>query len=295
VDSERIVVRIHLHCRYDASDRFGKFESAQEALIRIFAMFGTVAALFVGAVSIHAQDPRVGNWALVSAQGSMEPANKLSITPLKDGVHVVMAGETKLDFTAKFDGHDVPAPGNLGFNQIELKRIDKRQAQVTEKKDGALVAIVRDKISADGNELTVTTTRKGHPDQIAVWARSGGAKAADNLFAGDWTEDLGKTLMRQSVQLKIDVEGGGVRFAWDYSYTARFDGKPYDVRNARNDSVTLALIDAHTVDAVYKRDNQVAQKDRWVVSADGKQMTLTSSGTLETGQHFNEKVSFKKQ
>ena len=255
-----------------------------------------MAALCAGAVGVHAQDPRVGNWTLVSAQGSLEPANKLSIAPLKDGVHVAMAGETKLDFTAKFDGHDVPAPGNLGFNQIELKRIDKRQAQVIEKKDGAVVSTVRDKISADGNELTVTTTRKGHPDQVAVWTRSGGVKVEDNLFAGEWTEDLGKTLMRQSVPLKIEADGsGGVRFAWDYSYTARFDGKPHDLRNSRNDSVTLALVDAHTVDAVYKRDNQMAQKDRWVVSADGKQMTLTSSGTLETGQRINEKLSFKKQ
>ena len=296
MDSERIVVRIHLHCRYDASDRLVKFESPKEALIRIFAMIGTVAALLcVGAVGVHAQDPRVGNWTLVSAQGSLEPANKLSIMPLKDGVHVAMSGDTHLDFTAKFDGHDVAAPGNLGFNQIELKRIDKKQTQVIEKKDGAVVSTVRDKISADGNELTVTTANKGHADVVTVWVRNGGARAADNLFAGDWTEDLGKTRMRQGLALKIEADGNGVRFAWDYSYTARFDGKPYDLRNSRNDSVTLALVDPHTVDAVYKRDNQVAQKDRWVLSADGKQMTLTSTGTLETGQHINEKLSFKKQ
>jgi hypothetical protein len=101
--------------------------------------------------------------------------------------------------------------------------------------------------------------------------------------------------MRQGLTLKITADSGGVHFAWDYSYTARFDGKPYDLKNSRNDSVTLMLVDAHTVDAVYKRDNQVAQKDRWVVSADGKQMTLTSSGTLETGQRLNEKLVFKKQ
>jgi hypothetical protein len=32
-----------------------------------------------------------------------------------------------------------------------------------------------------------------------------------------------------------------------------------------------------------------------VVSPDGRQMTLTSSGTLETGQRFTEKLVFKKQ
>jgi hypothetical protein len=86
-----------------------------------------------------------------------------------------------------------------------------------------------------------------------------------------------------------------VRFSGDYSYTAHFDGKPYDLKNSRNDTVTLALVDSHTVDAIYKRDNQVTQKDRWVVSADGKQMMLTSTGTLETGQRINEKLQFRKQ
>jgi hypothetical protein len=272
-----------------------EFGSIQEVAIRIVALLGLVAALHIGATDLRAQDPRVGSWTLVAAQSSEEPANKLSVTPLKDGVHVVMSGESHLDFTAKFDGHDVPAPGNLGFNQIELRRIDKHQAEVTEKKNGAVVAIIHDKISSDGNELTVTTASKGHADQVAVWTRSGGAKAADNLFAGEWIEDLSKTRMRQASALKIEADAGGVRFAWDYSYTARFDGKPYDLKNSRNDTVMLALVDAHTVDAIYRRDNQVVQNDRWVVSADGKQMTLTSTDTLETGQRISEKLQFRKQ
>jgi hypothetical protein len=49
------------------------------------------------------------------------------------------------------------------------------------------------------------------------------------------------------------------------------------------------------VDAIYQRDNQQAQKDRYVVSADQQQMTLTTTGTLETGQRITEKLVFKKQ
>ncbi len=69
-----------------------------------------------------------------------------------------------------------------------------------------------------------------------------------------------------------------------------FDGKQYDLKNSRNDTVTLQLVDPHTVDAIYRRDDQVTQKDRWVVSADGQQMTLTTTGTLETGQRVTEKL-----
>ncbi|NYF53838.1 hypothetical protein [Tunturiibacter gelidoferens] len=243
-----------------------------------------------------AADPRIGSWTLISAQSSLNPPNRLSVTDVRDAVHVVMSGETHLDFTAKAGGHGAPVPGNPGFNQVELRRIDKRQAEVKEKKDGALVATVRERLSKDGNELTVTTASPGHADQITVWNRTGGAKTGRDLLAGEWTQDLGKTRLRQGLALRIEPEGGGgVRFLGEFSYTARFDGKQYDLKNSRNDTVTLGLVDAHTVDSIYRRDNQVTQKDRWAVSADGQQMTLSTTGTLETGQQLTERLVFKKQ
>jgi hypothetical protein len=96
--------------------------------------------------------------------------------------------------------------------------------------------------------------------------------------------------------LKIEADGGvGVRFSGDFSYAARFDGKEYDLKNSSNDTVTLQLVDAHTVDSIYRRDEQITQKDRWVVSADGTEMTMTTSGTLETGQQVKETLVFRKQ
>jgi hypothetical protein len=262
-------------------------------------LFAVVAAIQLGAPDLRAEDPkdpRIGSWTLLSAQSSLDPPNKLSITPLHDGVHVVMSGDTYLDFTAKFDGHDTSAPGNLAFNQIELRKIDKKQAEVKEKKDGSVVATIREKLSSDGNELTTTTARKGHADQITVWTRSGGAKVAGDLFAGEWTQDLSETRLRQGLVLKIEADGEHwMRFSGDFSYTARFDGKQYDLKNSRNDTVTLQLVDPRTVEAIYRRGDQVAQKDSWVVSADGRQMTLTTTGTMETGQRENEKLVFKKQ
>ena len=255
------------------------------------AILGLVAAIQLGAA-----DPRIGSWTLISAESTLDPPNKLSITALHDGVHVATSGETHVDFTAMWHGHQSPVQGNPAFNQIELRRIDKNQAEVKEKKDGDLVATVRDKLSTDGNELTMTTVAPGRASQITVWTRTGGSKAADDRFAGEWTQDLSKTRLRQGLALKIEPDGQeGVRFSGDFSYTARFDGKPYELKNSRNDTVTLQLLDPHTVDAMYRRDDQVTQKDRWVVSADGQQMTLTSTGTFETGQHMTEKLVFKKQ
>jgi hypothetical protein len=158
------------------------------------------------------------------------------------------------------------------------------------------VATVREQVSKDGKELTATTMTAGHPDQITVWTRTGGAKLASDPFVGEWTQDLSKTRLRQGLVLKIEAAGtNDVSFSGEFSYTARFDGKQYDLKNARNDTVTLELVDPHTVDSIYRRGDQVAQKDRWVVSADGQQMTLTTTGTLESGQRETEKLLFKKQ
>src|SRR6202050_3319917 len=254
-------------------------------------LFGLLPAVQPGAT-----DPRLGVWTLISAQSSLDPPNRLTITHLRDAVHVVMSGEKHFDFTATRNGHDSPAPGNLGFNQIVLHRIDKRQAEGKGKNGGTVVATVREHLSKDGNELITTTATAGHPDQITVWTRSGGARVAGDLFVGEWTQDLSKTRLRQGLVLNIEADGnGGVRFLGDFSYTARFDGKQYDLKNSRNDTVTLELVDPHTVDATYRRDDQVTQKDQWLVSADGQQMTLTTTGTLETGQRLTEKLLFKKQ
>ncbi|MGA9687642.1 MAG: hypothetical protein WBQ81_12880, partial [Candidatus Sulfotelmatobacter sp.] len=274
--------------RYESAKLSTSSWENKGGLIRTLLLFALLATVQPGA-----PDPRIGVWALVSAQSSLDPPNRLSITHLQGGIHVVMSGETHFDFTANRNGHDSPAPGNLGFNQIDLHRIDKRQNEVIEKKDGTLVATVRDQLSKNGEELTATTTTAGHPDKITVWTRTGGAKLATDPFVGEWTQDLSKTRLRQGLVLKIEADGSGViRFLADFSYAARFDGKQYELKNSRNDTVTLELVDPHTVDAIYRRDEQVAQKDRWLVSADGQQMTLSATGTLESGQRVTEKLVF---
>jgi hypothetical protein len=247
-------------------------------------------------LQIGAADPRIGSWALTSAQSTMDPPNKISITAVKDGVHVVASGDNHADFTASWNGQAAAVPGNPGFDQIELHKINRRESKIIEMKNGAVVATIHDKLSPNGNELTITTARTSRPDQITVWTRTGGVKAVNDPFAGEWTEDLGKSRMAQATPLKIESDGkGGVRFIGDYSYTARFDGKDYDVKNSPNDTVALQLADPHTVNATFRRDNQTTQKDKWVVSADGKTMTLTSTGTLETGQHVTDQLVYQKQ
>ena len=248
------------------------------------------------AAQLGGADPRIGSWTLISAQSSLDPPNKLSIKSQHGEVHVVISGSTHADFMANLNGHDTSVQNNPAFDQIELRRINKHQVELKEKKAGALVATIHDQLSKDSNELTSKTLQAGRAEKITVWKRAGGKKSATDLFAGEWIEDLNKSRMGLGMVLQIETDGkDGVRFSGDYSYSARFDSKEYDVKNSPNDTVTLQLVDAHTVNEIYRRDNQITQKDSWVVSADGTEMTATTSGTLETGQQLKETLVFRKQ
>jgi hypothetical protein len=272
---------------------------AQEACILSNAKIRLAAIGVIGllaSVNAGAADPRTGSWTLISAQSSLDPPDRLSVVSSNGTVHVVMTGETHLDFTAESGGKKTSVTSNPAFDQVQLHRINKKQVEVIEKKNGAIVATIRNALSQNGSELTLTTLRPGRADQVSVWTRSGAARKSPDPFAGDWVQDVTKTRLRQGMNLKIEDAGNdGVRFTGEYSYTARFDGKPYDVKNSRNDTVQLAQIDSHTVNATYRRDQQVTQQDRWVVAPDGKTMTLTTSGTLETGQRFSEKLVFQRR
>lgn len=248
------------------------------------------------ATQVGATDPRIGSWTLISAQSSLDPPNKLSITSEHGQVHAVISGNTHLEFTANLNGHDTSVLNNPAFDQIELRKIDKHQVEVQEKKGGAVVVTIHEKISNDGNQLTSRTSQTGRSDKMTVWKRSGGKKVPTDLFVGEWSEDLSKSRMSRGMSLRIEPDGtDGVRFSGDYSYNARFDGKQYDLKNSDNDSVVLQLVDPRTVDATYRRDDQITQRDRWVVSANDAEMTLTTTGTLETGQQLKETLVFEKR
>lgn len=244
---------------------------------------------------LFAADPRIGTWKLVSADSHLEPPRVLSISHKGKGVHVAISG-VNVEFTSNWDGHDNHVENVPAFNQIVMRKVGKDGAEIKEKKDGALVATLHDKLSADHKELVTTTVRPGREDEITVWERTGGPHDPGNLFIGEWTQDFSKTRLGQGLVIKIEPSGkDGVHFSGDFSYTANFDGRDYPLKDSRDDTVALALVDAHTVDATYKRGDDVGDKEHWIVSADGQQMTLNTTGTLGTGERIKENLVFRKQ
>ena len=89
--------------------------------------------------------------------------------------------------------------------------------------------------------------------------------------------------------IKVSVEGisgNGSKIA--YSYTANYDGKDYAQKGIGMpngaDMIALKRVDDQTIELTLKRKGKVVQNTRSVLSADGRTLTLTSTGTNPAGQ-----------
>jgi len=118
-----------------------------------------------------ANDPMFGIWKLNVSKSTYTPgpAPKSAISkfePWEDGIKAtidVVAGQGNkihLEVAAKFDGKDYPIKGSPMADAISLKRVNDRQVDVVEKKDGKIVMTGKSVISADGKTSTVMQTGK---------------------------------------------------------------------------------------------------------------------------------------
>ena len=98
----------------------------------------------------------------------------------------------------------------------------------------------------------------------------------------------------QGVKAVIDgvcPDGGKVH--WEY--TANFDGKPYPVTgNGDGDVVVARRVTANTIESSYTLKGKPTLVNTRVMSADGKTMTVTGTGTNAQGQKVNNVQVFEK-
>ena len=143
----------------------------------IFALAAAALALSAAQVSAQSKDPRVGTWKLnvEKSKFSPGPAPKsidLTIEAAGKGTHTTATTATAdgktitQEYTANYDGKDVPLKGSAIANTTSLKRINKLSTMRTDKKDGKVVATLKSTVSKDGKTFTVdvkSKTPKGEP------------------------------------------------------------------------------------------------------------------------------------
>jgi hypothetical protein len=152
--------------------------------------------------------------------------------------------------------------------------------------------------------LTVCTV------MLLALAAGGLVLAQSNPFVGVWKLNLAKSTYNPgpapksqtrtwAADGKVSVEGvnaAGKPVA--YGYPIKSDGKDYPTTGAvpnAADTISSKQIDANTIEANFTRGGKHAETTRFVVSKDGKVLTITAKGTLPDGTAFDNLLVWDKQ
>jgi hypothetical protein len=126
----------------------------------------TLALCFVAALAFAS--PNMGTWKLNEAKSKFPPGASKNHTVVYqaagDDTKVIVDGidgegkPTHNEWTGKFDGKDYKLTGDPTADTRSYKKIDDRTTELTNKKDGKVVATGKIVISADGKSRTVTVS-----------------------------------------------------------------------------------------------------------------------------------------
>lgn len=144
----------------------------------------------------------------------------------------------------------------------------------------------------------------------AIVVSSSVALAADN-WLGTWNLDVAKSKFSpgpapKSLTLKFEATPGGTKYTGDgvsadgkpthAMFLSKFDGKdvPYE-GNPDADMAAPMKIDDNSYSNTWKKGGKVTISGKLVVSADGKTLTITQTGTNAKGEAVSITAVYKKQ
>ena len=127
---------------------------------------------------------------------------------------------------------------------------------------------------------------------------------------GTWTLNVAKSKYMpgpapKSSTVSFSAAGAGIRAVIDavgvdgsklhWEYTANLDGKPSPVTgNPDGDMVMATRVNATTIETRYTLKGKPTTTNRRVVSADGKTLTVTTTGVNAQGQKVTNVLVFEK-
>jgi len=91
-----------------------------------------------------------GSWRTQKAEF---PAAFLTWTYKVNGNELIRTSPVGEGYTAKLDGTDAPWKGNPGITSVSVKMLAKDTLEETTKRDGKVIGIAKDTISADGKTM----------------------------------------------------------------------------------------------------------------------------------------------
>jgi hypothetical protein len=145
---------------------------------------------------------------------------------------------------------------------------------------------------------------------ILAWGGAAGAQTTDPIV-GTWVLDTAKSTYKpgpapKSATVVVEPAGKGIKVSVDgvgadgtpakWSFTTMRDGKDVPVTgNPAYDTAATTMTSPTAGTTVYKKAGKTVTTSKLSISADGKTMTLNSSGTDPKGQAVNNAIVMTKK
>jgi hypothetical protein len=234
----------------------------------------------------------------VRAQSSFDGTWKIDLsktkTPTKPDIYLLQDRRLQCPtcdpiMDVKADGTDQQITGEPCYNAVNIKILNDRAIEETDKRDGQPVRTLRIEVSQNTNEATFELTDKCNKNAdpvIVKWlaTRVAQAPAGSHVISGSW-----RTLKQESasanallVTLKLENNSFSFRDPAGQSYTAKLDGTeaPF-TGGVDNTFVSVRRVSKNTIEETDKRDGKIIRTTRFTVAANGKTMTATITDALQ--------------
>lgn len=243
------------------------------------------ASAFVGLMILSplcmAQSVFNGTWR--PDPQTFSPTRKPDVVELANGVYACRTCTPP--YKIKADGHDQALSGNPYYDTLSITTVDDRTVSKTAKKAGKTVAETKIAVSADGRTKTeVQTLYDMAPRPIEMTTHSSRVSAGSrgsHLISGTWRMTDGD-VSNHAEDTDFKTSDGTLSMSdrMGRSFSAKLDGTDAAYNGSDEfTSVSLKMIDSHTIEESDKKGGKVVKISRWSVDPDGRTMHVRFDNT----------------
>ena len=222
------------------------------------------------------------------------PTRKPDVVELTNGVYDCQTCTPP--YKIKADGADQAIAGNPYYDSLSVRVVDDRTVLKIAKRGGKSVAETKSAVSPDGKtKIDVQTMYDMAPRPIEMTSHSLRVSAGSqdsHLVSGGWRMTDGD-VSNHAEDTTFQVVGDTLSMSdrMGRSFSAKLDGteSPYS-GNDEFTSVSLQMIDSHTIEESDKKGGKVVKISRWSVGPDAKTMHVRFD---DTQGHVQEQTGHK--
>jgi hypothetical protein len=234
-----------------------------------------------------------GTWRAEYPQ-NFDPQRKPDVLELLNGLYTCKSCDPPYFLAA--DGKDHPVTSDPEFTTRRITVVDQRTVTKSAKGSGGVSVISRCMVSEDGSTLTELQTISGmaaKPFVIRMHStRVAAGPSGSHVLSGSWHRvDFDMPNNEEDTVLHVEDNSLSMSDGLGRSFTAKLDGTkaPYH-GSPEFSSVSVKLLDSHTLEESDLHGDQVVKISRWSVDPDGVTMHARFD---DTHGHIQEQLGHK--